>query len=141
MRVRRGKKPKYLIRAESGLLDDPIWKLALQGYPTPLICSLRQELLKEVPGITESFNTNSRYFGYWRKDEKDRLYIYVQKKNLRIDLCIDPNNKRDLENKGFKIKRHKNFQDHSGWLTGWQVPHEAEDIKTVMKYLVMSFED
>lgn len=140
MKGQRGKKPKYLIRAERGLINDHIWQRALQGYPTSLLCSIRQELLKEVPGITESFNTNSRYFGYWVGTDEDKVYIYVQKKKLRIDLCLGRDFESFIRNDGFIIKYSDNYQGRNGWLTGWQVPHSTTDVKTVLKWLCKAFE-
>jgi len=140
MKKRRGKKGKYVIRAKGGLLEDTVWKRTLQGYPIPLVCSIREKLLQRIPGITEKFNSNSRYFGYWTGDDKDRIYIYVQKENLVIDLHIEPSYVSELEKEGFVIKPRDNFQGQAGWLTGWQVPHLTNKIEAVIKWLRKAFE-
>ena len=139
MKEQRGSPPRHLTRAERGLLNDRVWQRTLQGYPTSLLCSIRQILRKKVPGITESFNTNSRYFGYWVGTEKDTAYIHVQKKKLRIDLCISRDFEAAIRKAGFKIRYSHNFQGRAGWLTGWQVPHSTDNIGTVMKWLCKAF--
>jgi len=138
MKKARGKKAKYVILAEKGLLEEPAWRVKLQSFPLGLICLIRKELLKSVPGVTEKFNGNSRYFGY--RDDKDRIYIYIQKKQLVIDLCISPDFASTLINHGFKVKPRDNFQGQNGWLTGWQVPHTRTDINFIVKSLNKAFE-
>ena len=133
MKANRGKNPKYLVCAEMGLVDNSVWERPLKNYPTDLVCSIREQLKKKVPGLTEKFNTNSRYFGYWTGTDKDRTYIYVQKKDLRIDLYISWNSEEaKLEEEGFEVRVINNFQGKAGWLTGWRVPHTPEIIETVM---------
>ncbi len=74
MKENRGKQAKYLVCAEKGLLKDSVWKRILKDYPTDLVCSIREQLLKKILGLTEKFNTNSRYFGYWTATgETDRV--------------------------------------------------------------------
>jgi len=139
MKRQRGKKSKYLKRSESGLLEDSIWQLSLQNYPKSLISLIRKELINRVPGITESFNTNSRYFGYWTGEDKDRLYIYIQKKHLRIDLCIDKRHEKEIVKDGFEVVFTNNFQGRDDWITGWRVPHDTESKEAVMKWLCKAF--
>lgn len=133
-------KSNNVILADAGLLEDTVWKRALQGYPTSLVCSIREKLLKNIPGITEKFNTNSRYFGYWIGADKDRAYIYIQKKALRIDLCISPSFKKDIEQNSFEVIPRENFQGQAGWLTGWQVPQSTLNLEPVVKWLCKAFE-
>ena len=140
MKKQRGKKSKYLIRSKSGLLENCIWQLSLQDYNTSLISLIRNELLNRIPGITESFNTNSRYFGYWIGEDKDRLYIYVQKKHLRIDLCIDNRHEKEIVKDGFEVVFANNFQGRDDWVTGWRVPHNTKNIEAVLKWLCYAFE-
>ena len=140
MKARRGKKSEQPIRAEKGLLGDSVWRRTLQGYPTSLLCLIRQRLQKEIPGITESFNTNSSYFGYWVGEKKDRAYIYVQKKRLRIDLSISRDLETDIRRDGFEIHYVNNFQGRAGWLTGWQVPHSTDKIEAIIKRFCMALE-
>jgi hypothetical protein len=141
MKESRGKKAKYLVRAEKGVLKDSVWKRTVKGYPTELLCSIREQLHKKVPGLTEKFNTNSRYFGYWTGADKDRAYIYVQKKGLRIDLCISSKSETDLRKAGFEVRYVKNFQGRARWLTGWCVPPTTTNIRTVMKWLLKAFRE
>jgi len=141
MKKHRGKSGIYLIRAEKGLLEDSVWQSCLHDYPTDLLCSIREGLLEKIPGITEKFNTRSRYFGYWRGDDKDKLYIYVGKNNLRIDLCISKDDyETEIANAGFKIQYVNNFQGRVGWLTGWQIPQNMHNIDNVIHWINMAFE-
>ena len=140
MTVQRGKKPKYLIRAERGLLNGHIWQRALQSYPTDLVCSIRQQLVERVPGLTEKFNRRCRYFGYWVGACEDKVYIYVQKKNLRIDLDIDRKFEQELRKAGYEVRYSNNYQGRAGWITGWYVPQSTTDVKTVLKWLSKAFE-
>lgn len=126
MKENRGKQAKYLVCAEKGLLKDSVWKRTLKDYPTDLVCSIREQLLKKVPGLTEKFNTNSRYFGYWTGADKDRVYIYLQRKELRIDLCVGRRFEAELRRAGFEVRYVNNFQGRAGWLTGWRVPHRSK---------------
>jgi hypothetical protein len=141
MKEKRGKKGKYLVLAKKGLVEDSVWKRTLKKYPTDLVCSIRVQLLKEVPGLIEKFNTNARYFGYSGETDKDRAYIYVQKKDLRIDLHISQDSKAELEKAGFEVRFIDNFQGKAGWLTGWRVPHTTKNIKTVMAWLLKAFSE
>lgn len=139
MKGQRGKKGTYVIRAKRGLLSDTTWRRTLRDYPTSLICLIRERLLKKIPGLTEKFNTKSRYFGYWIGDDKDRIYIYIQKEKLVIDLCIGSNYATALKKQGFKVKPRDNFQGEAGWLTGWQVPQSTTDVNFVVNWLRKAF--
>jgi len=143
MKEKRGKQAKYVICAEKGLLKSSVWKRKLKDYPTDLVCSIREQLLKKVPGLTEKFNRNSRYFGYWTSadKDKDKAYIYVQKKDLRIDACISQDLEPDLQKAGFEVRYVNNFQGKVDWLTGWRVPHNTTNIKTVVKWLLKAFRE
>ena len=141
MKGKRGKKGKYLVRAEKGLVKDSEWKPALKNYPTDLVCSIREQLLEKVPGLTEKFNRSSRYFGYWTGTDEDRAYIYVQKKDLRIDVHISQDLAADLQKAGFEVRFTNNFQGRARWLTGWRVPHSTKNIKTVMTWLLKAFNE
>jgi|WetSurMetagenome_2_1015567.scaffolds.fasta_scaffold415626_2 hypothetical protein len=139
MAQRKGKKAKYVTYAQKGLLEDDIWKKILKDYPTELLCSLRKNL-KSVPGLTEKFNRKTRYFGYCTGNDKDRLYIYVQKKRLQIDLCIDKENEKKIKDDHFEVVFVNNFQGRNNWITGWRVPHNAENKEIVMKWLLKAFD-
>ena len=139
MKGQRGKKGTYVIRAKIGLLSNLAWRRTLKDYPTSLICLIRERLLKKIPELSEKFNSNSRYFGYWIGDDKDRVYIYVQKEQLVIDLCISSDFATALKKQGFKVKPRDNFQGQAGWLTGWQVPHSTTKIGFVVTQLCKAF--
>ena len=137
---RRGKASKYIIYSEKGLLCDNQWKLYLDGHPIELLTELRRQLKEISSKLIEKFNYNSRYFGYCIGDDKDKVYIYVQKERLRIDLCIDRENEENLKSAGFNVKYVNNYQGRSGWLTGWRVPHNTKKINVVVKWLLKAFE-
>jgi hypothetical protein len=141
MKGQRGKKGTYVIRAKRGMLSDTTWRCTLKDYPTSPICLIRERLLKKIPGLTEKFNSNSRYFGYWIGDDKDRAYIYIQKKNLRIDLCIGREFEEDIRREGFKVRYVNNYQGRAGWLTGWLVPHDTKKMNIVITWLLKAFEE
>jgi hypothetical protein len=139
MKVRRGKKAKYLVCAETGLLKDSAWKRTLEGYPTVLVCSIRKELARRIPGLSEKFNRKSRYFGYWTDTDNDRAYIFVQKKNLCILLCISRDFEAEVRKTGFDVRFINNFQGRAGWLTGLYVPHTTKNVGKLMKWLLKAF--
>jgi hypothetical protein len=140
MKALKGKKANNLVYAKQGLLEESNWKHALKNRPAELVCRIRKELSSKVRGLNEKFNRNSRYFGYWMGDDKDRLYIYVQKKYLRIDLCIDRQYEKNVRKDGFEVVFVNNFQGRNNWLTGWRIPHTTQNIKTVLKWLCKAFE-
>lgn len=135
MKANRGKKGKYVIHAKRGLLDEKDWASALEKYPTSLVCLIRANLLKKIPSINEKFNCNSHYFGYWIGNDKDKIYIYVQKKQLVIDMCISPDCITDIEKLGFKIKPRANFQGRADWLTGWEIPQSTTNVRQIVDWL------
>jgi len=95
--------------------------------------------MESIPNVTEKFNNRLRYFGYWTGTDKDRIYIYVQKKNLRIDLYISRDFESEIRNIGFKVNYVNNYQGRAGWLTGWQIPHSTTKVETIMKWLCKAF--
>jgi hypothetical protein len=135
------RRSKNIESADIGLVRDVIWKKSLQDRDTTLLCSIRKSLIKKIPGLTEEFNKHSRYFGYWVGAEKDRAYIYIQKKKMVIDLCISRAFAKDLRRAGFRVRPRHNFQGRAGWLTGWHVPYSAEDLDQVVKWLCKAFEE
>ncbi len=135
MKAIRGKKSKNVVLAEQGLLDEKNWASVLEKYPTSLVCLIRKNLLRKIPEITEKFNRKSHYFGYWIGNDKDKIYIYVQKKQLVIDMCISPDFITDIEKLGFKVKPRGNFQGRVEWLTGWQIPQSTTNIKHIVDWL------
>lgn len=133
------RKSKNVILSEKGLVKDSVWTSEMKDYPTTLVCLIRERLVKEMPTINEKVNTYEHYFGYWKGQDEDRAYISVQKKGLRIDLCINRDNEKAIKEAGFEVHFVNNFQGRAGWLTGWRVPHNTENIETVMKWLCMAF--
>jgi hypothetical protein len=128
-----------IFKTKIGFLPDAYWRDDLRDYPTELLCRIRKSLLKSIPQLAEKFNASGYYFGYRRGQDKDRAYLYVQQKCLRIDLDINRDNEKAIKEAGFEVNFVKNYQWRAGWLTGWQVPHNTENIETVMKWLCMAF--
>lgn len=137
---RYGKKAKYVIYSENGLVPDKVWGPKLRDYPTSLVCLIRAALADRIRGISEKFNSNSRYFGYRTGTGKDRAYIYIQKKKLVIDLSISQSFTKKIRQMGFEVKFRNNFQGRAGWLTGWEVPKSTLNLEPVVKYLCKAFE-
>jgi len=135
------RRSKNIESADVGLVKDVIWKKSLQNRDTALLCSIRKSLIKKIPGLTEDFNKQSRRFGYWKGCDADKAYIYVQKKDLRIDLCISREHEKDLQKQGYIVKYQNNFQGRAGWLTGWHVPHSTEDLEQIVNWLCKAFEE
>ena len=141
MEEKRGKKAKYIIYAQSGFLLNIDLEKTLEDYPTELIKSIRKKLNESIPNLTEKYNCNAHYFGYCKNKDADRVYIYLQKKQLRIDLQLDKKYINEIKNNGFEIVRvENNFQDQKGWITGWHVPHSTKDLTIIMNYLTKVFE-
>ncbi len=138
---KKRRRSKNIESADVGLVKDVVWKKSLQGQDIDLLCSIRKSI-KKIDGLTEAFNKKSRYFGYWTGTDKDRAYIYVQKKGLRIDLCIKnkKKNEKEIRNKKFTVKFVNNFQGQAGWLTGWYVPYSKKNSNVVIEYLSKAFE-
>ena len=147
-----------IFKAKIGLLPKTYWQSDLRDYPTNLLRTIRKQLEKSVPRLTEKFNPTThslRYFGYRIKKSKsisdiskkayseDKAYIYVRPEMLEIDLKIDQRFANDIEGDGFEVRPKTNYQarDRSRWVTGWQVPHSTDDIATVMKWLCKAFEE
>ena len=120
------------------IINDNEWEGPSGDYPPDLLRLIRKQLKEKVPGLTEKFNTKSHYFGY--STGKDRAYIYVYKKDLRIDLDISQDIESDLKEEGFEVHFVNNFQGQVGWLTGWRVPHTTS-IERVMKWLLKAFNE
>jgi len=129
-----------IIQTDIGLLADKIWKAQLRNYPTELLSLIRKSLLEKVPNLGEKFNQAGLYFGYRVGNRKDQAYIYVQKKNLIIDLCINRNFRKELKQAGFEVKYRDNFQGRADWLTGWRIPQSTLNLKPVLKWLGKALE-
>ena len=145
-----------IYQAKIGLLEDKYWRNSLKNYPTDILCEIRNQLEEAVPGLAEKINPTTpglQYFGYKVRDRdaakndfskqsysSAKVKMYIQKENLRIDLAIDRKFEQELQKAGYVVRYANNFQGRAGWLTGWYVPHSTKDIKKVMKWLVMAFE-
>lgn len=124
-----------IIQTDVGLLADKMWKAQLINYPTELLSLIRKSLMEKVPDLSEKFNQAGLYFGYRVGNRKDKAYIYVQKKNLVIDLCISRNFTTELKKHGFGVKYRDNFQGRADWLTGWRIPQSTLNPKPAVKWL------
>lgn len=142
MKKTRGKKGMYLIYPDNGkgLVENNKWERYLKKYPDGLIRQIRLKLAERFPDLNEKFNYKSKYFGYRLKDEKDKLYIFTQKKNLCVLLCMSRDYEGEIRRAGFEIRYWHNFQGRHGWLTGWYVPHSTKKVGTVVKWLFRAFE-
>lgn len=139
MKQKRGKKAKYIIYATAGFLENVDWEQTLEDYPTELVCSIRKKLKETVPDLTEKFNYNYPYFGYRQGNGPDKLYLYIQKKSIKIDIQISKEYKKEIEMEGFEIREANNFQAREGWITGWYIPQSTKDITVIMKWLTKPF--
>lgn len=152
--TRKGNK---IYHAKVGLLKDKYWRDLLKDYPIDLLCVIRNGLKESIPLLAEKFNPTTpglRYFGYKVRNRdaakndfsklsygSDKAYIYIQKKNLRIDLDIDRRKfERELIKAGYEARYSHNYQGQAVWLTGWYVPQSTTDVKTVLKWLRKAFE-
>jgi len=127
---------KNVVESGTGLLADEDWQPGLEGYPVELVCRIRRDLARRLPNLREKFNRNSRYLGYGLVGGADRAYIYLQKKGLVIDLCLDPKLAKEIEALGFQVKSRENFQGRTGkWITGWRIPPDFEAETSVTNWL------
>ena len=115
-----------------GLLPKEVIKRVLRNYPIECIFAIRSRLSEACPGLREKLNRNSRYLGYGRIDASDRLYIYVRKKELLIDIRLPANRAAKLRASGFKVCHRDNFQGKAGWLTGVLVPHDTDKLQMIV---------
>lgn len=143
MKKTRGKKGMYLIYPDNGygLVEDYKWEAYLNKYSDGLIRQIRLKLAKRLHGLNEKFNYKSKYFGYCLKDEADKLYIFIQKKNLCILLDISRDYEREIRRADFEIRHWHNFQGRRSWLTGWYVPHSTKNVKLIVEWLCKTFEE
>ena len=128
-----------IVEARSGLLPDACWRPATGSDPTELVCSVRQELAEMIPLLREKFNFDRRYFGYHLPGDKDRAYIYLQKKKLVIDLCASTDLASHLRRLGFDVRPKSNFEAKIGWLTGWRVPYSTANVREVVTWICKAF--
>lgn len=122
------------------LLEESTIQNTLQGYPLDKLLKIRKRLLDRFPGLHEKLNCNGRYFGYALDNQSDALYVYVQKKQLLLDIKVSKDEAEHLRSKGYKVTLRDNYQGQRGWLTGVCIPHEAGDIDAVVDLAVMALE-
>ena len=145
---RKRRRSKNIESADVGLVKDIVWqkslKKSLQDRDIAFLCSIRESLNEKISGLTETFNKKSRYFGYWTGTDKDRVYIYIQKEDLRIDLLISRDFEEEIrqEDEDFEVHHVNNYQGRAKdrWLTGWYVPYSTKNINVVVKYILKAFE-
>lgn len=115
----------HLMESSGGLLPENNWLHFFSNYPADSIRQLillRIDLAKRIPAITEKVNGKTHYFGYRLGQSAQRLYIYVQRKKIVVDINIDKN---QVEKLGYKVTCRNNFQRRAGWpTTGWEIPYE-----------------
>jgi hypothetical protein len=92
-----------------------------QNRPPDLAQRIRQELAARVTGLAEKVNVGSLYFGFRKGRGSDALYIYVQKKNLLIDIRLSRAHVGQLKAEGYEVRERRNYQREAGWLTGWRI--------------------
>ena len=131
---------KNVMTVDAGLVEDAEWGAYLKKYPVDLALAVRGRLLRKVEGLTEKFNRKSRYFGYRRAGGSDVVYLYVQKKGLRIDVRVSRGYEDTLRRAGFEVHYSDNFQGKAGWLTGWHVPHVTRKTAFVVELILKAFE-
>ena len=122
---------------EGGLLPNELIKDALYGYPTELVFYLRERLASEFPRLREKLNAKRcyRYLGY-ANGQTDALYVYVQKRLLRIDIKLPQVRVAELRQCGFQVLPVKNFQWKAGWITGWRVPNDTIKRGTIVAFAI-----
>lgn len=67
-----------------------------------------------------------RYLGYARKGTRDSVYVYVQEKQLVLDLRLSAERADEVRRSGLKVRPRNNYQGRAGWLTGVRVPHDTD---------------
>ena len=124
-----------VIIADIGLLPEELVWDVLRGYPQELVGELRKRLASEFPNLREKINRNSRYLGY-SNGRSDAMYVYVQKKNLLIDIRLSVDLADDLRRQGFEVRPRDNFQAKVGWLTGFIVPYDTANLDVIVELAV-----
>ena len=133
------KRRQNVIKSDAGLLDKTVWRRRLEDYPTDLFLQIQSLLKANVKDLTEKFNHKSRYFGYCKAGHSDVLYIYIQKKRLRIDLKIDQDYEKALRRAGYTVKYVNNYQGRFGWVTGWFISQDCRKVKEIVNYMLKAF--
>ncbi len=122
-----------MLSCDKGLLAKEAIASVLCGYPTDLAFHLRSQLAKSCPQLREKLNPNSRYLGYGTVGESDALYVYVQKKQIVIDIRLPADRAGELRPLGFDVRPRNNYQAKAGWLTGLRVPHDTDRPEVILR--------
>ena len=143
----RSPKPKsdkgtvsYLIEGSSGLVESETIRKKLRGYPLEIVFRLRDELMSRFPGLREKLNFNSRYLGYANGNRSDALYVYIQKRQLVLDIRVSKEEAESLREQRFKVNPKNNFQCRAGWLTGVSVPHDTKKLDVIVGLASLALE-
>lgn len=118
-------------RPSRQLLKNTELKSIFRNRPLSFVNKLRNELINKFPNLCEKVNTNSYYFGFSVGDNKDAIYIYLQKKKMVIDVDVSRNQEPELIKKGFDIQYRNNFQGQAGWLTGLNLQYNSINYETI----------
>ena len=67
--------------------------------------------------------------------------MYVQKKELRIDIRLPVDRSDEIVASGFKIRHTDNFQAKAGWVTGLRAPHDTKKRVELVDLLLEALQD
>ena len=150
MKTARVKKPNRtlpvptdnVITADAGLLDTPTIQEKIPGRPLDLAFRIRDQLASRFPELREKLNCNSRYLGYTNGRGSDALYVYIQKKQLLLDIRVSKEEAENLRNKGVTVVPRNNYQSKAGWLTGVLIPHDTRPgkLQPILELAVLALE-
>jgi len=130
----------YLIDSDRGLIDNDTIKQKLSGYPLDIVFQIKDSLSSAIPDLHEKFNYNSRYLGYAKGNNSDAVYIYIQKKQLVLDVRVSKEEAENLRRQGFSVNPRNNYQCRAGWLTGLSVPYDTDKLDVVVELALMALE-
>lgn len=128
----------YLIKGDEGLLELNTIKQKLHGYPLGLAIQIRDQLASKIPTLHEKLNVNSKYLGYSNGNQRDVLYVYIQKKQLVLDIKVSKDEAEKLRDQGVRINPRNNYQCRAGWLTGISMPHDSNKLNAVMELALLA---
>ena len=135
-----GGKSGNVIKSDKGLLPDELVWDVFRGYPKGLVQELRERLAAEFPGLREKANRSSKYLGYSNR-HGDRVYTYVRKRHLLLDMRLAADMADDLKPQGFQVKPRDNYQAKVGWLTGVIVPHDTDKFEIIIELAIQALSE
>ena len=115
---------------------DAAIKAAFARYPLATVLELRAKLKQACPELREKLNSNSRYLAYAVGSGSDRLYVYIMRHGLVLDLRIPKDKAEQVRAKGFAVRERDNYQGRAGWLTGVRVAHDTGRLAEVVTLAV-----